>query len=526
MEDEAKRSPNGLVWGETLDDFFRIARHPKQPSVAMIYSRSMAQALGENREGKNDWRDNEGEPQLVAPWPVLMLRGYEEGKLSPVGDHARIKVDLDAPADAPPEPSDPASVKSSAFVVEIPNLSELPQTQTNTTPEDINTHPGVSQEVNADESCNGTATASKDARYEENKVHHNPTVFSSIPKLEEFIPEHYFPDVLLAHDEHYLVAGLHTDFPSSANATATPIRYKRVFPVVPRAPTNDTPEEAPSTPEPAAEKVAHLELTPDALLGSGHHSYVYRAALTLPPPLTARSRTGQVHVAAKLAMPHAEARRLLANEARVYARMPRHLQETWSGFNIICEELEHPFPLGPVAPKFYGWYEPEDVPEEQGKKESEPEREGEADSVSEEEGDEEPVPKVVRRPKPSGILLLEECGEPIEPDTFTFNDRCVLNAIRLPAQNPHTSPLGSNATLCSLDCTQSTSSSPLPTRATSWSSRARCPHRLMSGPSRHPAFAFSITVVRKRLKTVRGPRKTTARKTQQTRVQARQNVQN
>jgi hypothetical protein len=423
MQDKAKRGPNGLWWGETPEDFFRIDLDANPHSQVVVWPRSMVQALGEDRERKNDWRDDEGEPRLVAPWPVLMLRRDEEGKSSPAGDGAGSKADSDAPADPPSDPS-------TASVSDVSDSSGLPAAKTDAEHEDANAHPADAGKASTDDSCNGTAPESKDAQYEEDKVHHDPTIFLSIPKLEEFIPEQHFPDVLLVHDKYDLVEGRHVKMRSSADATAAPMRYKRVFPVLPKAPaTDDAAEEAPSAPHTAAaaaEKVAHLELTPGALLGSGHHSYVYRAALTLPPPLTAarsRSRTGQVHVAAKLAMPHAEARRLLKNEARVYARMPRHLQEAWSGFGIISNVLEYPFPLGPAAPKFYGWYEPEDVPEEREKKRSEPEREDEAKSASGKEDVEEQAPKPVRQHKPSGILLLEECGEPIEPGTFTFNDK-------------------------------------------------------------------------------------------------------
>jgi hypothetical protein len=52
-------------------------------------------------------------------------------------------------------------------------------------------------------------------------------------------------------------------------------------------------------------------------------------------------------------MPRADARKLLANEARVYASMPRQLQEEWSGLNYITFG-GYVVTLWPVVPKFYG----------------------------------------------------------------------------------------------------------------------------------------------------------------------------
>ena len=78
----------------------------------------------------------------------------------------------------------------------------------------------------------------------------------------------------------------------------------------------------------------------------------------------ARSPTGEVTVAAKAGFRSAEARPLLLNEGKMYNAFPKHLQEGWCGLNLVAPIL-HPVPVGPVVPKFYGYYVPvrEDVEE-------------------------------------------------------------------------------------------------------------------------------------------------------------------
>jgi hypothetical protein len=427
VERATKRVPNGMVWGETLDDFFRIERFPDSGDSEVVWSRSAVQAFGENYKGQNDWREDEGEPRLMAPWPVLVLRGDEETKQSPADILANSNVGSVIPADAPSDPSgDDGSLvgASSASVAGISDLPESPLTNSNSEHQTSNMpHRQNTEKVNTEEPRTITTTKAKNAKYEDDKVHCKPTGFFSIPKLEEFIPNERFPDTLLVHDAHNIIADRHTHSPISTNTTAAPLRYKRVLPVLPQDFAEDARDDGTSPDDVSAEKVAHLELNPDALLGSGHHSDVYRAALTLPPPLTARSPTGQVRVAAKLAVPNAKALELLEHEAFVYAVMKRYLQETWSGFNLIYYEdtVAYPFRAVAVAPKFYGWYEPESILEERGGDDSEQESEGEEQSVA--EGGDVEKQEPTRRPRPSGILLLEECGEPIDPEKLTFGEK-------------------------------------------------------------------------------------------------------
>ena len=102
-------------------------------------------------------------------------------------------------------------------------------------------------------------------------------------------------------------------------------------------------------------------------------------------PLTAKA-----NVVAKLSMqgdPH------LAHEAENYQSFPSHLSEHWSGYNII-PPLHDPVPVGAVVPQFYGYY----VPEEKSGDESSP-------------------------TYLSPILLLENCGTPIDPKHLNKDEK-------------------------------------------------------------------------------------------------------
>ncbi|KAI0688990.1 hypothetical protein BC835DRAFT_1229317, partial [Cytidiella melzeri] len=150
--------------------------------------------------------------------------------------------------------------------------------------------------------------------------------------------------------------------------------------------------------------VAHLYLHQNNRFGVGHHSLVYRAPLELPPPLSARSRNGRVTVAAKIAMLGGSERAMLENEAKIYDEMPKHMFEDWCGYNLVTP-VPHPVPVGPVLPKFYGYYEP--------------------------------VKNAQYRDRSSPILLLEECGEPIEPHKLTLDQKteCFSLMFRLHLEN-------------------------------------------------------------------------------------------
>ena len=136
------------------------------------------------------------------------------------------------------------------------------------------------------------------------------------------------------------------------------------------------------------ERIAHLRISAHGLLGVGHHSLVFQSALTLPLPLTANTPSGEVRVAAKLAFARPGEREMLEKEAVIYNKFPKHLMETWSGYNLVTPH-KYPVPVDPVVPKFFGYYVPAD---EENK-------------------------------SLSPILLLEECGKPVTPKMLKFDQQ-------------------------------------------------------------------------------------------------------
>lgn len=372
-------------------------------------------------------------------------------------------------------------------------------------------------------------------------------IFHDLPKLEEFIPEAYFPDILYVNDpDEATMASSHyyySRMPAVAvqSQERVPRKYKRVWPRfardtepatafntdvdcasirLPVQPAASSSGPAPATcappvvPDPSTNlRIAHLNLSGAPFLGVGNHSVVHRAALRLPRPLGARSPTGEVTVAAKTGFPGSEARQLLLNEGKIYGAFPAHLMEDWCGLNLVAP-ITHPVPVHAVVPKFYGYYVPvrEDIEREKQeavrswKEKKRGERADEAkaralekaaraekrkqaqaklqnvastdeeipankpegelavvaapsqnmandddgDSEEEDEEDEEKEEdekeeekEALRRFKLSGsykawqrmspILLLEECGTPIVPITFTPDARseCYSMALRL-----------------------------------------------------------------------------------------------
>jgi hypothetical protein len=96
--------------------------------------------------------------------------------------------------------------------------------------------------------------------------------------------------------------------------------------------------------------------------------------------------TAKVCVAAKLSKQYDEH---LAQEAENYQSFPSHLFEHWSGYNVV-PPLHDPVPVGAVVPQFFGHYVPE------------------------EDSDDEYL---------SPILLIENCGIPVDPKSLNKDDR-------------------------------------------------------------------------------------------------------
>ncbi|KAF8905708.1 hypothetical protein CPB85DRAFT_1224568 [Mucidula mucida] len=169
-------------------------------------------------------------------------------------------------------------------------------------------------------------------------------------------------------------------------------RYKRVFPRL---------DDFAVRPEHggflATQVEASLDFTDAELIGAGSHSRVYRARFRLPIPLTARSSSGDVTVAAKTPLSDANSHRMLRHEAKMYSSaIPSYLTEEWTGYHFVSEAMydgDGVVPVAAVVPKFYGFYVPEHWS---------------------------------YRGLLSPIMLLEECGTPIDREELWPKDREVL----------------------------------------------------------------------------------------------------
>jgi hypothetical protein len=99
--------------------------------------------------------------------------------------------------------------------------------------------------------------------------------------------------------------------------------------------------------------------------------------------------TAKVSVAAKLSIQYDKH---LTREAHNYQSFPSHLFDHWNGYNVI-PPLHDPVPVGAVVPQFYGYY------------------------VSETKTNAKTSPYL------SPILLIENCGIPIEPESLDIDNR-------------------------------------------------------------------------------------------------------
>jgi hypothetical protein len=195
------------------------------------------------------------------------------------------------------------------------------------------------------------------------------------PKLEEAIPPQYLPPVLCIHDPDRRVSG--------TEPTEDTIYYRRVFP--------HHPEEN-QTIDPDSPLIGHLYLTRQSRVGCGHHSNVYRASFRLPAPLETDSN-GHVAVVAKVAVPRQEARAFLHHEAAIYDTFPEHLAQESCGYALV-PGVKYPVPVGAVVPKFFGYYIPENAGYD-----------------------------AANTAEPSPILLVEECGSPIDPQNLSHDNK-------------------------------------------------------------------------------------------------------
>ncbi|KAK7682781.1 hypothetical protein QCA50_014165 [Cerrena zonata] len=219
----------------------------------------------------------------------------------------------------------------------------------------------------------------------ETPLRNSPYSVEAIPKLEEFLPKAFYPDVLMVHDPHHVVLQGQED---NGVERHTIKKYLRVLPKFSGEDQSSEPIEKPE----GRANIAHLYLHEKHRLGTGNHSAVYQAPLTLPPPLSAHSRNGNVTVAAKLAFTNYGDRQFLNNEATIYNKFPQHLMDDWCGYNFV-PPIKHPVPVGPVVPKFYGYYLPEGIN----------------------------MNDALKCNVASPILLMEECGKPVEPEDYSLD---------------------------------------------------------------------------------------------------------
>ncbi|KZV77145.1 hypothetical protein PENSPDRAFT_567594, partial [Peniophora sp. CONT] len=107
--------------------------------------------------------------------------------------------------------------------------------------------------------------------------------------------------------------------------------------------------------------------------------------------------------------------RHLAREARNYQAFPSHFFEHWNGYNLVYP-LHDPTPCGALVPQFYGYYVPQ------------------GDSKPATTSDTAPLPQTAPSLPAdyiSPILLLENCGVPIEVDNLSDDDRDTCAAMYL-----------------------------------------------------------------------------------------------
>ncbi|KAI0079856.1 hypothetical protein K474DRAFT_1616965 [Panus rudis PR-1116 ss-1] len=442
---EGDRPPNGILWGHDTSEFCFIRRLKGVEGLITCWSRSQIRDLGENytqelQEAFFDEPDFCPKPRRRRPWPVLKLPRKQAAKCDP-------------PLGLIDEGSDHEDDWEALLVDDPFDEQEVTRDDTSKITGTITTYlpPSVKEDGWADDIFQiftyndfartrilvwmrpsgstitkstfpyrgGTRTLeviplSYEPEEKEDVGHLDLYSVDGIPTLAEKIPRQYFPDTLLVHDQFNLSSGREPTSgerksPIAIENHKEPIVYKRVYPAPTSSDGNNT---------------ASLYLSPKNLLGTGHHSLVYGSPLTLPSPLTtyrsahpaSSARQGTVKVAAKLAVPRESARVMLKHEARIYDSFPEYMSEEYCGYHIVSPWVKSPTPSTPVVPKFYGYY----VPVEKERKAPTGE-----ESSSKEDGDDamdvDEESDAWKRPSP--ILLIEDCGVPIDPKKLDVDER-------------------------------------------------------------------------------------------------------
>jgi len=311
---KGRRTPNGQVWGHSLDDLFYIER---VPGLACLtgWSMSMLQEWNESPSPSHKQAlaaAKDRSPRVLQPWPLLCIpndkgeletlclggdEGCERGhnpssmlhRIREIGDYLELG---------------PLRIPVSNFTPEQKQLlfstarTNLKQTITK----------GIKPEILKDDPRFHIPDQSP------------PWTGPLPPKLEEFIPKEYLPDVLLVYDPCGVTDGVLEDSGHVQFDECVPIRYTRAHPE--------------RKTDGHSSNSAHLYLSPDNLCGSGNHSFVYHGTMVLPAPLTARTPTRQVTVLAKISFPESEHRDLLNQEGIIYGTFPQWMMEDYCGYNI------------------------------------------------------------------------------------------------------------------------------------------------------------------------------------------------
>ena len=339
-----KRTPNGAVWGHSTNDLFMIQRVP-DVNVVTCWSRSMIKEYGER---PIDDGDEPHTPRIRRPYPLL-----------------KIDKDVECPESRMYDCFDEGSDHEDPTPVEDPEDANTKEKETKV--EDAR--------VGAEDAEDKMSVDSPPPKPKRDYIYQGKDGRAH-RRLEEHIPEQFFPDRLIVTDPSWLALGAGKSPKKGDEPERKPWIYERLYPSFPRDSPADRFAKDPIT--------AELYLDPGEVVGVGHHSNVYRATFTLPNGLSARTPDGKVTVVAKTSFSRSEHRSLFHNEAKIFNNFPKHFSEEWCGYNMVSP-LSWPVPVGAVVPKFYGYY----------------------------------MPTGEKKDTLSPILLMEECGTPVDPRKLT-----------------------------------------------------------------------------------------------------------
>ncbi|KAK0471403.1 hypothetical protein IW261DRAFT_1572091 [Armillaria novae-zelandiae] len=125
-----------------------------------------------------------------------------------------------------------------------------------------------------------------------------------------------------------------------------------------------------------------------------------------------------VSVATKLASIKCTDRKLLEKERRICDAFPKHLEESYCGYNLV-DPMDHPVSVGACTPKFFGYY----VRVQEGTESAR--RRKALKSIKEQS----PPPRAKEARSP--IILLKGYRTPIEPEQFSEDERSECFALVL-----------------------------------------------------------------------------------------------